>query len=414
LNVAGIGNDGVDTTNATEVTNLALTTTWTKYTITIPNPSALTANTGLFHFAEGSDEGVYTIWFDEITYTSSSGGGDCGGGDGGNGGGDPDPVAVVFDDDYGDGVSFAPFGGSVNDVTVDTAEAYSGTAALKVVVPAADYTGGAMVVNPGRDVSAYDTLTFWAKASAVHTLNVAGIGNDGVDTTNATEVTNLALTTEWQQFTITIPNPSALTANTGLFHFAEGSDEGVYTIWFDDIIYEVSGSGGSGGNGGGAEGNLAVNGAFDTGDFTGWAQYPSAQTTQTIVVDGTTSSNVARLFIPASAGGVNNVLKQERLLDGEGVFSAGDVIQISFDYRGEPGEGILFVKSICETAEPICGDKLHNNGGPFVPAGWTNYTDTFTLGAGVTGYTLEFAAVCGGTGTCVADYFIDNVSITIQ
>ena len=148
LNVAGIGNDGVDTTNATEVTNLALTTTWTKYTITIPNPSALTANTGLFHFAEGSDEGVYTIWFDDITY-EDSGAGDCGGGDGGNGGGDPDPVAVVFDDDYGDGVSFAPFGGSINDVTVDTAEAYSGTAALKVVVPSAEYTGGAMVVRSG-------------------------------------------------------------------------------------------------------------------------------------------------------------------------------------------------------------------------------------------------------------------------
>jgi hypothetical protein len=111
---------------------------------------------------------------------------------------------------------------------------------------------------------------------------------------------------------------------------------------------------------------------------------------------------------------VNNVLKQERLYDGEGVFSAGDVIQISFDYRGEAGEGILFVKSICETADPVCGDKLHNNGAPFFPAGWTNYTDTFTLGAGVTAYTLEFAAVCGGTGTCVADYFIDNVSITIK
>ena len=37
-----------------------------------------------------------------------------------------------------------------------------------------------------------------------------------------------------------------------------------------------------------------------------------------------------------------------------------------------------------------------------------------TLGSGVTGYTLEFAAVCGATGTCTAEDFIDNVEISVQ
>jgi hypothetical protein len=180
------------------------------------------------------------------------------------------------------------------------------------------------------------------------------------------------------------------------------------TTLYVDNLYFFNSAGSVGGS------ELAVNGDFETGDFTGWTQFPSANTTQEIVVDATTSSNVARLFIPVVAGGVNNVLKQQRLLDGEGVFSPGDIIEISFDVRGEPGEGILFVKSVCETAAGTCGDKLHNNGGPFVPAGWANYTDTFTLGDGVSGYTLEFAAVCGATGTCTAEYFIDNVSIKIQ
>ncbi|NND47511.1 MAG: glycoside hydrolase family 16 protein, partial [Woeseiaceae bacterium] len=44
------------------------------------------------------------------------------------GGVSTDPV--VFADDYGTGVSFAPFGGSVNNLTVDTTEVYSGAASL--------------------------------------------------------------------------------------------------------------------------------------------------------------------------------------------------------------------------------------------------------------------------------------------
>jgi hypothetical protein len=47
-------------------------------------------------------------------------------------------------------------------------------------------------------------------------------------------------------------------------------------------------------------------------------------------------------------------------------------------------------------------------------ATWASYSDTYTLSAGVSAYTLEFAAVCGATGTCTAEFFIDNVSITIR
>ena len=126
-------------------------------------------------------------------------------------------------------------------------------------------------------------------------------------------------------------------------------------------------------------------------------------------------SNVARLYIPASAGGVNNVLKQERLYDGEGVFSAGDEVEVSFDYRGNPGAGILFSKLICETDEPVCGVVQAQGGDPFFPTPtWINHKYSIVLGAGVTGFTLEFAAVCGAGGTCVAEYFVDNISIKIK
>jgi hypothetical protein len=147
---------------------------------------------------------------------------------------------VVFDDAYGAGVTFAPFGGSTNTLTVDNTEHYSGTASLKIAVniPGGGYTGGALVSATPTNLTAYNTISFWAKASAAKTLNVAGIGNNSVSTTYYVERTAIALTTTWTKYYIPVPNAAKLTAEDGLFHFAEGSDEGVYDIWMDDIQYE--------------------------------------------------------------------------------------------------------------------------------------------------------------------------------
>ncbi|MCP5012891.1 MAG: hypothetical protein GY942_23180, partial [Aestuariibacter sp.] len=283
--------------------------------------------------------------------------------------------------------------------------------------------GGAVFEFDAVDLSAYDTLTF--------TIDTSGI----TDFTNLTvqmepptggtaggnvllgSYTPVATSGNWRTYEIPFADFNAVTftgvTKLGFFNLSDSAGLTTGTIFLDDINFALLAHECVVNGGGNSTGELAINGGFDS-NFTGWAQYPSAQTTQEIIVDPTTSSNVARIFIPAIAGGVNNVLKQERLEDGNGVFSSGDVVNISFDYRGEEGEGILFVKSICETASGTCGDLLHNNGAPFTPtANWTSYSDSIALGADVTGYTLEFAAVCGGTGTCIADYFIDNVSISI-
>ncbi len=68
VNVIGIGNNSVDNSMQSEKNGaLAVTTTWTKVVIPIPDPAKFTAATGLFHFAEGG-EGVFTIWIDDIQY----------------------------------------------------------------------------------------------------------------------------------------------------------------------------------------------------------------------------------------------------------------------------------------------------------------------------------------------------------
>jgi hypothetical protein len=146
---------------------------------------------------------------------------------------------AVFTDAYATGVTFVAFGGSVNDVTIDNTTNQSGTSAIKIAVPAAGYTGGAFVDAAPRNLSTFNAVSFWIKASAAKTLNVAGLGNTAAPTTvYQAELEKIAVTTTWTKIIIPIPAPAKLTAETGLFHFAEGSDEGAYTIWIDNIQYE--------------------------------------------------------------------------------------------------------------------------------------------------------------------------------
>jgi hypothetical protein len=156
--------------------------------------------------------------------------------------------------------------------------------------------------------------------------------------------------------------------------------------------------------------DIADNGGFESGDFTGWAQYPSNGTTQTITtVNPSSGTYAANLNIAVGAGGVNNVLKQERQLDGTGLLSAGDIISYSFDVRGSAVDGgVLFLENFCETDNFLCGQDLAVIN---TTSEWQTVTGNFTLGAGVTAYTLQFAAVCAANNTCTADYYFDNISI---
>ena len=149
----------------------------------------------------------------------------------------------VFTDAYATGVTFAAFGGSVNDVTIDNTVFQSGTASIKIAVPTAGYTGGALAADVAKNLSTYNALSFWIKSSAPKTLNVSGLGNSAAAAVYQTELVNVAVTATWTKIIIPIPDASKLTAEKGLFHFAEGSDEGAYTIWIDNIQYETLAAG---------------------------------------------------------------------------------------------------------------------------------------------------------------------------
>jgi len=148
---------------------------------------------------------------------------------------------VVFIDQYGPGVTYEAFEGSfLEAVQVDPDSVYAGSQGLVITVPASApyWSGGAFTDSAECDLTAFNALTFWAKASTEATLDVAGIGNDNTGTSKyIAEVNGLALTTSWQQYVIPIPLAEKLNAERGLFYFAEG--EGIdYQIWMDEIVYD--------------------------------------------------------------------------------------------------------------------------------------------------------------------------------
>ena len=147
----------------------------------------------------------------------------------------PSGSGVVFSDDYV-GVSFADFGGATNAVSIDATTLYNGRKSIRAIIPTTNYSGGAFVSAAPRNLSAFNAVTFYARASvAKSTLNV-GIGNNAATNVLNAESLDLALTTNWVKYIVPLPNPAKMVDYNGLFHFADGPEN--YTVWFADIQYE--------------------------------------------------------------------------------------------------------------------------------------------------------------------------------
>lgn len=153
--------------------------------------------------------------------------------------------SAVFSDGYV-ATSFQAFGGSKLDaVAIDGATRLRGNSSLRITVPSpgdasGGYAGGAFVAGIPRDLTGYNALTFWAKASISASLDVAGFGNDNSGTSRfVAQATQLPLSTTWKKFVIPIPLAARLEQERGAFFFAEGPENGAgYTLWFDEIRFE--------------------------------------------------------------------------------------------------------------------------------------------------------------------------------
>jgi len=155
----------------------------------------------------------------------------------------------VFIDGFSSGLYYSAYGTSkVTAFSVDTEEKYKGAASMKFEVPDNDdpngsYVGGVFGTNPGRDLSGYNVLTFWAKASQPATLNEAGFGNDLGESKYQVTLSNIALNSNWMKYYVPFPDPSVLKQERGMFFYAASPKDGKgYTFWIDEVKFEKLGT----------------------------------------------------------------------------------------------------------------------------------------------------------------------------
>ena len=148
--------------------------------------------------------------------------------------------------------NFVPFAGTASsDLTPDSGVLLvNGHKTLRFTFPQPGSTiGGALVADAAHDLSGYDAITFWAKASAPLTLETVGLGNDAAGSATGTrwsvETVGVALGTTFQQYTVALPLAGKLTAQTGLFHFADArNNSGILPtqFWLGDLRYQTLGA----------------------------------------------------------------------------------------------------------------------------------------------------------------------------
>ncbi|MEM9528295.1 MAG: Ig-like domain-containing protein, partial [Bacteroidota bacterium] len=155
----------------------------------------------------------------------------------------------VFIDGFTGGLEYAAFANAdVLAFQVDEDVAYAGTASMRFAVPdfedpAGAFAGGAFFLEAGRDLSGFNVLTFWARASQPANIDQLGFGNNFADNPYITFISEVPVNTNWKKYYVPIPDPSKLTNERGMFFFSEGNENGRgYTFWIDEVKFENLGT----------------------------------------------------------------------------------------------------------------------------------------------------------------------------
>ena len=155
-------------------------------------------------------------------------------------------TAEVFIDDFTSDLAYAAFAGSdVKAFHVDNQISYGGTKqSMRFEVPDANspqgsYAGGVFFSKTGRNLSSYNALTFYIKATQAATIDVIGFGIDLGENKYQVTLNGLPVNSNWKKVIIPIPDASKLTAEKGLLYFSTGPENGRgYTFWIDEVRFE--------------------------------------------------------------------------------------------------------------------------------------------------------------------------------
>ena len=160
---------------------------------------------------------------------------------------------VFADSPIGLGTDFYfPFAGSKATAwTVDESVGDNSNASMRFDVPNADdpegsYAGAIFRVDgAGRDLTGYNALTFWAKASQGVSIGEMGFGQDFGENKYQVTRSNVNLSTNWVKYVIPLPDPSKLIEERGMFWYSAGTQATGgfgYTFWIDELKFEKLGS----------------------------------------------------------------------------------------------------------------------------------------------------------------------------
>ncbi len=153
-------------------------------------------------------------------------------------------TAEVFIDTFSAGLQYDAFGTSkVTAFDVDTDVAFQGNASMRFDIPNTDdpqggFAGGVFTTAVGRNLTGYNVLTFYARASRGETINEIGFGLTFQGEVYRAQVNNLQVGTAWQQYFIPIPNAAKLTQERGMLWLAEAADNGdAYQLYIDEVRF---------------------------------------------------------------------------------------------------------------------------------------------------------------------------------
>ena len=163
-------------------------------------------------------------------------------------------TAGIFTDNFiGLGSNFYfPFADAKPDVfSVDLKEGFESNASVRIDVPnntdpTGTYAGAIFRVDgAGRNLSGYDALTFYVKASTGIKLGDVGFGIDYLGDKYKVSIQNVNVGTGWSKVIIPIPDAYKLVNERGVFWFAagtQGTNGSGYALWFDEIKFEKLGT----------------------------------------------------------------------------------------------------------------------------------------------------------------------------
>lgn len=298
----------------------------------------------------------------------------------------------VFIDTFSSGLNYAAFEGSVleaflvvEDETYDNSEASMRFEVPDFGDPRGSFAGGTFFTSMPRDLTGYNALTYYAKASETTQIGVLGIGIDLGENKFQAAVNNTRVTTSWQKYTIPIPDPALLDAEQGLLFYSSGPiDEEGYTFWLDEVKFE----------------NLGTI-AFDSAVIlNGEEREFNGQNGQSITIDGLLSLH--RL----PDGSIGEVSASPHYFDfsssDESVARVGEdgVVTITGEgtavvtasMRGNSTEGSLTVNSAGEASTPNAAPPAPQQDPDDVISMYTNVYDNVPVDTWNTGWEFSTAA----------------------